>query len=648
MTARSQPAAVLVAAVVVLSTVVAGVAVVGAQDAGGASGTNATGVTNGTDVDLPPADDVYVKENGDAVLAYQSETSNGRTNFGLNVTKGLFHALVVTDLNGTSNVTGNATAILTGDNFTGNGSLAVPRPEALSNLSVNVTGTQTNENARSDATVSATLKPTNARTISALPVTSAQTSGNVTISASNFSAAAEAHAKLSRPLGQPQHQEFRISEQGSSYTLNASQEYTVSSFATQQWSSRQRAKQTLRQRYVAIAERLGGRADLTLESYSFTKQRSGSRLDIEYSVTYHGIERALTNQLTTRLTASRNIDLNQSEANTISQQLRNLTVQEVYARYDQRRRSIDAAMRVNLKNYDGAVLAALKVGQSVNMEAMGAANASAGLQSNISASLDQYRKRFKARQAADLVQRYTFAANVSKQSNRAITVNAELHSRTKNWSQYIQELQDRGIKTSNVHYELHATTEGERVNVTAAVEVSGENFLRRASNQLLNTTAGGETSTRKYVKAFREAGFRKARMDLSLHNGRMRVEAGAAFQNMTALRDALATTEQGRNFQSAVGRTENGTTKSYVRLTGAVPANATEEDVRQLPSVTDDTAIHMPNTWNKTFPTTNTTRAKNYLGLTGTASGLTGPGFGIAVAVVALLAAALVAVRRRH
>ena len=57
---------------------------------------------------------------------------------------------------------------------------------------------------------------------------------------------------------------------------------------------------------------------------------------------------------------------------------------------------------------------------------------------------------------------------------------------------------------------------GERVNVTAAVSVSGENLLEQATNQMLNSSTGPQAGqTREYVTAFREAGFRKARMDVS-------------------------------------------------------------------------------------------------------------------------------------
>src|SRR5699024_10769089 len=241
--------------------------------------------------------------------------------------------------------------------------------------------------------------------------------------------------------------------------------------------------------------------------------------------------------------------------------------------YDQRGRSLDAAMSVELEDYDGAVLGALTVAESTNMTALSRASrsgmaggattapATAGSpmgssMSNFNASLEQARKSFEAQQAANLTRRYTFAANVSKKSDRTIAFGGEFHSRSENWEKYVDELNDRGIKTSDVTYELHAATENGSVNVTAAVVVSGENLLRGISNQLLNSTdRPGASQTHQYVQAFRQAGFKKARTDLTLHDGRVRVEAGGAFENMSVLRDAFVSTTGDQTLQGAVVRT---------------------------------------------------------------------------------------------
>jgi len=679
MTARSRSAAVLITVLVVLSTVVAGGATVGAQTPNETNETNATAETG---VDLPPADDVYVEDNGDAVLAYESPSNDTQANYGLNVSEGLFHALVASDIEGSNDLAANVTAVMTGDNITGNGTLGMARPETLSNLSVNATGVRNDENARSDVSAAATVRGENvARSV---PIERAALTGNVTTTGSTFDADLAANAKLTQPLGQSQHQSYHITEGKDTYTLNVSQERPVLGATASRWETREQAKRTLQSQYVALAESMNGSAELTIDSYSFTQSESGrSKLDIEYSVTYKGIERAVADQLVSSLTSAEDVDLNRSEARNVSQRLRNLTVNELSVRYDQSQGSIEAGMSADLDNYDGAVLAALDVAEATDMQSLNAgsmagmntagvgsmpsgaattsgatsnatasnmtpANAAATSAESFNQSLERLRKQFEAQQAANLTRTSTFAVNVTKNSPQAISVDLDSQSRTENWGAYVDELENRDIDPTNLEYELHAATEGERVNVTAAVSVSGENLLKQATNRMLNSSTGPQAGqTREYVTAFREAGFRKAQMDLSVEDGRMQLETGAAFENMTALRDAFVTLEGGQHVQSVVGRTNNGTTTSYVRVKGAVPENASESQVRELGYVAEDTSVHLPNAWNRTMPSANASQANEYLGLTGATSGLTGPGFGVVVAVIALLAAALVAVRRQ-
>jgi PGF-CTERM protein len=675
MTARSRSAAVLVTVLVVLSTVVAG-GVVGAQsDAGGANGTNATAETG---VELPPADDVYVEDDGDAVLAYEEAANGTQANYGLNVSEGLFHALVASDVEGSNDLAANVTAVMTGENVTGNGMLRMARPEALSNLSMNVTGVRTDENARSDVSAAATVRGENvARSV---PIERAGITGDVTTTGSTFDADLAASAQLTQPLGQPQHQSYHITEGNGTYTLNVSQERPVLGATASQWETREQAKRTLQSQYVALAESMNGSADLTIDSYSFTRSESGrSKLDVDYSVTYQGIERAVADRLASSLTSAEDVDLNRSEVRSVSKRLRNLTVKELSVRYDQRQGSIEAGMSADLDNYDGAVLAALDVAEATDMQALNAgtmagmntagvgsmptsaetppaatsnvtpSNAAATSAASFDRSIERLRKQFAAQQAANLTRTSTFTANVTRNSPQALSVDLDSQSRTENWGAYVDELEDRDIETSDIEYELHAATEGERVNVTAAVSVSGENLLEQATNRMLNSSTGPQAGqTREYVTAFREAGFRKAQMDLSVEDGRMQLETGAAFENMTALRDALVTLEGGQSIESVVGRTDNGTTTSYVRVEDAVAENASESAVRELGYVGGDTSVHLPNTWNRTMPSANASEANEYLGLAGTTSGLTGPGFGIGVAVIALLAAALVAARRQQ
>jgi PGF-CTERM protein len=92
-----------------------------------------------------------------------------------------------------------------------------------------------------------------------------------------------------------------------------------------------------------------------------------------------------------------------------------------------------------------------------------------------------------------------------------------------------------------------------------------------------------------------------------------------------------------------------------------VSADATESDVRKLGPVGENTTVHLPGTYDRSFPETDVQGAYEYLGIqqeptpagdgSGSGSGASdtnagGPGFGLGVTLLALLGVALLAARR--
>lgn len=634
MIGRQRVAALCLAALVVVTATVAGVGTGAAQDEDG--------------TDLPPAEEIYVEDDGDAVLVYDENASGVRTEFGVDVGRSLLHALVVTDAD-TESVQASGNALLTRDRFDGNATLSVPRPETLTDLSVDIEGTRTSENAAFDATAQATIDSEQARIASLAE--RASTTGNVTLTPDRFRAAGEFDATLANPLGAPQHQSFRITERDGTYVLEAAQNYTVNEYERGEWNTTANARETLEERYASLAEAYGGTAEVSLDAHEFTEVREGAyRLDVEYTIVYRNIEDGLTRQLTGALGAAEEVDLSQSQLDEIETRIEKLTVDEVSARYDQRRKSIDAAFRVDLGNYNEVVYAALDVAESVETE-----NAS------LNANLSRFRKTFEAQQAASLERRVTFQASVEAKSRTESAFRAEAHYRTNNWGAYVDELEQRGIERADITYELHAKTVGDRIDASAAVEVSQKDLVDRITDAAFNAT-DGRNEARKYMQTFRKAGFRRARMDVSLRDGRVRFEAGAAFENVSELRAAVDESGQFPQFTSMVGRTDNDTLRTYVRVQNVVPENASESDVRSLSYVNESTTVHLAGTWDREFPSVDTETAREFLGLTPTPTptdGGTGggsgtdhggtessvPGFGLPVAIVALLAAVLLSRR---
>jgi hypothetical protein len=145
------------------------------------------------------------------------------------------------------------------------------------------------------------------------------------------------------------------------------------------------------------------------------------------------------------------------------------------------------------------------------------------------------------------------------------------------------------------------------------------------------------------------SGFSIAKMDASLDDeGGWSLEAGASFENGTALASAIESTE-GIRITQVVGEQEESGVNTYVKTEGFVE-ETTEDAVRSRDQVDDETTVNMPGDWDREFPEMDTQSAADYLGveLNGE-EGSPLPGFGFIVALVALtVVAVVVAVGRRR
>lgn len=606
------------------------------------------------DDELEPADDAFVTDDGDVILVYANDSEGSQTEFGVDVSQSLLYALVVTNDSDATGVRGEATALLFPDRIEGNGSLVAERPDELSSLSVRASATQNDENARADASLEATISNRNAT--SAGLVRTADATGEFRIEPNAFAADASFDADLVTQVGQPRHEAFSLQESESGYTLQAARNYTLSSYEKERWNTSERARQTLEAQYGSVAQSLGGSAEVTLESYEYTNTSEGARLDVEFTVEYTDIEEGLRTQLINQLLNSPEYNLTRREAAEVATGIVETEVDEVSVTYEQAAGNIQASFTARLSDYDGAVRGLITVGQSFEPQEG---------DPNLSDTLARAEKSFEARQAAGLVQTYGFDLSLRQPDRETTELSADFSYRTENWAAYVEELKTRGIDPASSTFELTAGTENDEVTVDATFTVEQEDLLERAGESVLNASDESvDAETRRFVQALGEAGFEKGRMDVALtEDGQVRIEAGATFENLAAVRDALRAegTLPGK-VSTVVGRTEGNTTVTYVRLEEAVSPDASESEVRELKGVGEDTTVHLPGSYDRTFPTPDNQRAREYLGLTptpsptptdaatdggaGTETGTGQPGFGALAALIALAAAALIAARR--
>lgn len=600
--------------------------------------------TDSTDDGFDPADEIYVRDNGSAVLVYNSTTTSefddgpsSDVEYGADVSSDLFYFLVTEPIEGETNVTGQGSLALMQSNLTGDGQLSIDQPEALSNLSFQMSGETTAQNSESSLRLDATIDGQEFAASSLLA--SASTSGNVTATGSDYAANGQFDAQFEQALssGEPMSQSFVLTEDDGDYTVDVERDTTLSSFTAEEWSTEEQARATIEEQFGTTASEFDGDAEITIESYEYSEgsENESPRLDIAYTVEYTGIEEELTGMLAQNITESEEVDIDEERAEELTTQMQNLTVERIAANYEMNGESATGSFEADIRNYDDAVLAGLEIAEQADPETL----EESGIQ-----NVEDLRAQIEAQQAADLQQRTTWNATVTKPSAQEVAVTAEVDATSENWGAYVTELEDRGVETYPTSYEASATTTDDgRVNMTGSLTVDGDVFTEVSDQMMASQSEGSQP----YVTALLEADPQGARMNVSADGEEVRIEAGAQFENLSALRDALAENETiPEGVTSVVGRTTNETTTTYVTIQNAVGPDATESDVRALEYVGEDTTVYMPGDWDREFPSMDTERAASFVDVESTATGGSGPGFGVTAALAGLVGAALLARRR--
>jgi PGF-CTERM protein len=273
--------------------------------------------------------------------------------------------------------------------------------------------------------------------------------------------------------------------------------------------------------------------------------------------------------------------------------------------------------------------------------------------------VDELEETLDARGAADLEQ--TVSWDITTESSESETsIQATVEYDTTNWEAYTTELEERGNPLeTELEFSGQATSEGDSIDLTMDFQVNREDIVNSAISDAAEAAAESETEDESAVEAFRsleDAQLQVAKADMVFGEDTVEVRAAAQFENLSTFQGTLD------EFPSDVpithyyveGDGESSTTYVYVE-----DLDMSEEEVRETTLADEDTVIHAPGEWEEEFPTMDIAGTADYLGVDvdvnkpGTDAGEDtptsddGPGFGLAVALVALLVASLVALRRR-
>lgn len=651
------------------------------------------------------ADAVYVRDDGSGVLVYNGTGGdNASVTFGADIPSGLLHLVA----NGTSEseLQGDFSFEAEPSSWLANGSFETGPVETLEDLTLDITSTSNPTESSLDADIDATVSSS----FAAL-APSATTQGEVVAEPDRFRTSGNVSYRTAFGGSSAREvQRFDLTEDDDGYVLDARERRIVRGQVSvsdeedpfsegegtegtgpvvertdpaEDWGTRERARETLSERYAGFAENVSATANLTLESYSFENvtvqtgiggPTNESLIDVEYTVEYVGVKEGLADTLSEELSGN----VSQETADEVAQGVRNLTLNRIAFSTVSGEDGNSLNWSVDVENYNEALTAFMRLSSEMQPSETGmGAGAGAGMGTSPFFSegyfdeiVNMSESQMEAAEAAGYVSRWEWSGSLESGgaassspsspfgsgggSGATATVALDLSHSTENWEEYVTELEDRGLPVANSSFDLTAsTTDAGGVEGEMRWAADGEGIAEGYQTTLEayeSALRGTNETAATFVEALGASDFRTAKMDASVSGGSWSVEAGAAFGNGSALSSAIETVT-GYGVTQVVGVTEDTGTATYVRSDSLVD-EPTEEAVRSLDTVDDETTVNLPGDWDRDFPEMDTSAASDYLGVDeggagGDEDGSPLPGFGAVAALVALAAVAVALGRRR-
>ncbi|WP_439027380.1 hypothetical protein [Haloarchaeobius sp. DT45] len=623
----------------------------------------AFGTATSADMDessVEAADEIFVFENGDAILVYRGEheesTASGHA--ALDVTNGLAAIFLTDSID--PEASGQGTVVLTPDMVDANGALAIPTPESIEDLTFDVS-TSTNETASTGSlSVDATFKQaaettddtsetteTAPETMNEVPESLTEdvsttspdeivaTEGVITIGSSltsqgyvfvgslpestadetntadaEVSAESDTAAESDSTAKTVEGEFFQISltEEDDSFVLTGYQSTVVDEFTADSWKTSEAAEQTLLDTFSTIAENLEGEATVTVDEHEFDAETG--RLTVSYTVTFDGIQAALSEKLADAMAAKQDIELTEEQRAQIAERISAVKLTDMTVLFEKTDTATAFAWNVQLDELDELMTANIEI---------------AALAGEDDALIETARAKLEAKQAADLTMTVDWGALVSNaEADEQMTrLQLVMNVDHENWESFVSELDTRGIDVGTSSVEIHAGTEDGVLSTDVAVTVSQSDLVDMAMQQLLEQSAdsaddGMDPHTAKIVEALEQGEFEKAKLDVNMQEGTVTIQAAAKFANLEALGELIDEEFDGLHVEQLYTRADAGETTTYVKVSGATMANPTIDEVQQLTEVGAETVVHMPTEWDPettTFPEMDATEIGAYLEL---------------------------------
>lgn len=543
------------------------------------------------------ADEVYVSENGDAVLVYEesNEDPDARTvsgEFGLDGQAGLMHVLYrgnLTELEDSPdeelNATGSAEIQLTPDTVSGGADVTSDKPENVSSLSIDANSERTRQQSTSSVDAELVIETEEEGEFSSVDVES-----TTKITGSTF----ESSGSMSTVFNDAQQDgdqsvDLTVTETDGGYELVASERRTVDEWERNRWDTRENASESLESQYTGIAMQLGGTADVSLEEHAFDEGTNS--VTVEYAVTFDGVKEQVAEELARTLAEDRELDLDEQEAQEITNRMAELHFERVHvsARTSETEASVEWDVEVH--NYDEFVLGMIQIAESVDE-----------LDDDLADQYDDIREMLEAQEAADLVQTSSWELSIEAEDDR-LSYAFSGQTDAENWEAYVNELEDRGVVEYVVEtsYDFSAETEGEDLQTQFEFEVTRDDFLDEFLEEMVAAAEEDDELDEEAVRSienFRDAEFEVAKANVSIDDDEFTMRSAAKFENLSSFENYPIESEE-HNFTvtDIYGVTEDDATTIYVTVEDFASEDAEESEIRESDHVNEDTEVYMPDEW---------------------------------------------------
>ena len=614
---------------------------------------------------LDEADDVYIDEDGNAILVYGEDESDDdfdEIHLGGHVAEGILYMFAadshdVDEAEEFENVEMDASAILSGDVFEADGSLSLDRPEEIQELDVHLAG-EVSEDAN-EMSAEAYAEFVDESGMGAF-VGNAYTTGDVTVAHDAFSLQADGMMETGfEPRDRTERYEVSIEDSEDAYSAEITQHEFLNWFEVEQWESEEAAEEVLNQQFGMMAQDLGGEAVIDIEHYEFEEEDEEYWLELEYTVDIEGVDDGLSMVIAQGLMEDPDLDLDEEQAMAIGEAVTDIELSQFDVLFTDDGATMEFDIDVQIDGFDELMFATMEALED-EFEEM----------DEEFQDIEDFAEMYEAQAAAEMVTHFTWDIEVESTADpfgepvaadsganpdpESIVVDASLGYETENWDAFIEELDDRGIETAdyNVVFDFSAQNVDDQIHAEGEFVLEQDDLVDAAMDgltEILHEEADDESAA-EFVRMLEETNLEIAKVDFSMDDQEVTIEAGAQiddldafFQNADVVPDEFVVDDPDGDL--------------YIYVTDIVddPDAVEAADLESFSFVGSDTEIHEPGEWDEEFPRFDVETAADSLDVTlseydeGGDDGETEPeddvipGFGLAAALMALLAGGLFA-----